>query len=139
VLAMKPGGGGVKFLELTLPAEPASVPRARHAVTQFAEGCHADPLNVGTAVTEAVTNAVIHAYRDDAPRGDIHVKASLRNGALIVVVEDEGVGMKPHLDSPGLGMGAALIASMTEAVTYDCPGKGVRVTMNFPCREPAMA
>jgi anti-sigma regulatory factor (Ser/Thr protein kinase) len=132
-------GGNAAFLELSLPASSASVPRARHEVARFADGCDADPLDVATAVSEAVSNAVLHAYRDDVPEGEVRVKAFRRRGELVVVVEDDGVGMKPNLDSAGLGMGSTLIASMAAKVTYDTPEKGVRVTMHFPCVDHAAA
>jgi anti-sigma regulatory factor (Ser/Thr protein kinase) len=108
-------------------------------VLGFAEGCDADPIKVATAVSEAVGNAVLHAYRDGLPRGDVRVQASKRDGKLIVVVADDGVGMRPNPASKGLGVGCVLIASMSSEVSYKSPGRGVRVTMHFPCQSTATA
>ena len=67
------------------------------------------------AVTEACSNVVVHAYADDAP-GPLEVLATLDDDTLTVVVRDEGPGIAPHPDSPGLGLGLPLIASLAESV-----------------------
>ena len=96
--------GGARSFELTLPAQPESVPRARHAVQDFAEDCDADQVAVATAVSEAVSNAVVHAYREGPPPGEVRIRAFQESGELVVIVEDDGVGMKPNPGSEGLGM-----------------------------------
>jgi anti-sigma regulatory factor (Ser/Thr protein kinase) len=120
-------------VDLRLPVEAASVPKARHAVARLAEGCAGDSLNVATAVTEAVSNAVLHAYRDGAELGEIRVVASVAGAELKVVVEDSGVGMKPNPDSEGLGLGSMLIKALSQEVSFSDCGSGVRLTMRFPC------
>jgi anti-sigma regulatory factor (Ser/Thr protein kinase) len=131
--------GGPKTLELTLPPEFESVPKARHAVAAFAEGCDADPYEVALAVSEAVGNAVLHAYRFGLAEGEIRVRAARQEGQLCVSVEDDGLGMRPDLKSEGLGFGSTLIASSTSEVRYEPKDVGVRLTMYFPCQEPALA
>jgi anti-sigma regulatory factor (Ser/Thr protein kinase) len=126
-------------MNLTLPATRENIPKARHAVSDFAEGCQADSMDVATAVTEAVSNTVLHAYRGGMPPGDVRISARRSAEELVVIVEDDGVGMKPHLESEGLGMGCVLIKSFCKEVTFGNPGKGVRVTMHFPCRDRALA
>jgi anti-sigma regulatory factor (Ser/Thr protein kinase) len=126
---------GAQSIALTFPATRASIPAARHAVTDFAERFVSDPLSVATAVSEAVTNAVLHAYRDDMPVGDVEVHAYRDGSHFVVRVSDEGVGMKPNLNSTGLGLGSTLIAAMASEVVYDSPGQGVRVSMRFPCED----
>ena len=58
--------------------------------------------DVKLAVTEACTNVVVHAYPDGD--GPMSVSAGLSRGALTVVVSDEGRGILPRPDSPGLGL-----------------------------------
>jgi anti-sigma regulatory factor (Ser/Thr protein kinase) len=104
---------GLSSLELEVPAVPQSVPRARHAILQMLDGIDVDVWPVGIVVSEAVTNAVVHAYRD-AGSGRVRVSASLQGHLLTLVVADDGVGMSPNPDSPGLGVGLALIGSLVE-------------------------
>ena len=72
-----------------------------------------DPWPVGIVVSEAVTNVVLHAYRD-GESGRVRVSASLQDTVLTLVVADDGVGISPNPDSPGLGVGLALIGSLAE-------------------------
>ena len=51
---------------------------------------------------------------------------------LVVVVTDNGRGMQPRADSPGLGLGLPTIASLTTAMDMHAPpGGGTVVTMTF--------
>ena len=64
-------GNAAKELSLTFRAEPSSVPRARRALREFAAaaGATVDQVDaVRLASSEAVTNAVLHAYRDEPGR-----------------------------------------------------------------------
>ncbi len=72
--------------------------------------------DVRLAVTEACSNVVVHAYPEDAPPGPLEVLATVDGGELTVVVRDHGPGIAPHPDSPGLGLGLPLIASLAESV-----------------------
>ena len=98
-----------------------------------------DPVNIASAVSEAVSNAVTHAYRFGLAPGEVRVNAVHTGDRLTVVVEDDGVGMRPNLESEGMGVGSTLMAAMALEVHYETPERGVRVTMKFPCREPAAA
>ena len=103
-------------LELEREATPPNVPEFRNAVGEFAERCGAEsPLehDVRLSVTEAVTNAVLHAFVGRAP-GTVRVVAEAAEAAIVVRVIDDGRGMQPHPDSPGLGMGLPMIARLTE-------------------------
>ena len=100
-----------------MPAVPASIPTLRAAVGGFAAdgGVPEPPLeDVKLAVTEAVTNSVVHSYRHDPEPGSVEVHADLHDGELRLVVSDEGLGMTPRSDSPGSGLGLALIAAVTD-------------------------
>jgi serine/threonine-protein kinase RsbW len=104
---------GLRSLELELPAVPHSASHARHAVLRMLDGLDVDLWPVGIVVSEAVTNVVLHAYRD-RESGRVRVSASLQDTVLTLVVADDGVGITPNPDSPGLGVGLALIGSLAE-------------------------
>jgi anti-sigma regulatory factor (Ser/Thr protein kinase) len=69
---------------------------------------------VRLAVSEAVTNVVIHSYRDDPEPGNIEITAAWSQEQLRVIVSDNGQGCTPRHDSPGLGMGLPIIAQVTD-------------------------
>lgn len=122
-------------MRLTLAAEPASVGYARWAVTDFAraEGMSASVLSdVELAVSEAVTNVVLHAYRDRSISGDVTIVADREGDSLRVLVSDRGDGIAPRADSPGLGLGLPVIFRLTRSVEIrDAPGGGAQVMMVF--------
>jgi anti-sigma regulatory factor (Ser/Thr protein kinase) len=121
-------------LVLILDAVPANVPVARKAVTAYAERCNGDGEKVGLATSEAVTNVVIHAY-DEQP-GPLRVTAQLCDTDLVVHVCDKGHGLRPDPDSPGMGMGLALIGSMAASTSFADTHPGLDLTMRFPCPSP---
>jgi serine/threonine-protein kinase RsbW/stage II sporulation protein AB (anti-sigma F factor) len=120
-------------LDLRLDAVPDSVGRARQAVVAFA-GRHelAAAPDVALAVTEAVTNAVVHAYRDGAG-GEVRVVACALETGLLVVVRDYGCGMLPNPGSPGAGLGLAVIGALAGEMNIERPdeGGGTRVRIRF--------
>lgn len=115
-------------------AEPSAVPLARAAVAAFAQGAGATPdvlEDIRLAVSEAATNVVLHAYRGTAA-GPLDIRAHLEGRRLEVEVCDEGGGLRARSDSPGLGIGLALISAVTESVRMSRPGsRPNRVTMTF--------
>jgi serine/threonine-protein kinase RsbW len=119
-------------LELRVAATPDAVRAIRRAVRDFARRHHvADTDAVALAVTEAATNAVVHAYRDGA-RGDVRVVACAEPDRLVVVVRDYGCGMRPRHNSPGLGMGLSMIGHLAARFNVEAPdGAGTRVRMHF--------
>ncbi len=101
------------------PAVPETVPLLRGEVVRFASSAAvADPplSDVRLAVSEALTNAVVHGYADQPEPGPVEVTATVDGGALRVVVADEGSGMAPRLDSPGVGLGLPLITSVADTL-----------------------
>jgi serine/threonine-protein kinase RsbW len=120
----------------SFPAVAGSVPRARTAVAELAglAGASEDQIDaVKLATSEAITNAVLHAYRDDP--GEIHVAAAVTAGELWVLVADDGAGLRPHADSPGLGVGLALIAQATDDFSVvRRAGVGTELRMRFRLR-----
>ncbi len=120
-------------LTVTYSANPEAIASARHALTTFATEAGADPRqaeSVRLAVSEAVTNAVLHAYRD-VP-GDVHVTAASVSGELWVLVSDDGGGMQARADRPGLGLGLALISQVSNEMSVVArAGGGTEVRMRF--------
>ena len=99
-----------------------------------------DINDIKTAVSEAVTNCVVHAYSDDN-RGDIEIICRIENQILFIDVLDSGIGIenfekvkepfyttKP--DQERSGMGFAVMESFMDSVNVASNnGKGVRVSM----------
>lgn len=104
-------------LELKLPARAENVAVVRHAFGGFAEALSVDEqtlADIKLAITEACTNVVIHAYDDE--NGSLEVDASIYGRRLEVVIRDRGRGIVPRPDSPGLGLGLPLIATLAETL-----------------------
>ena len=118
-------------LDLELPAVPESVTRARHAVVELAQGFGVAEHNVALAVSEAVGNAVLHAYRDRRA-GKVRVAVRVTGGRLLVTVSDNGGGMRPNLDSAGLGVGIGLMRQVASALSIESNDDGTTVRMAFP-------
>src|SRR5689334_3307943 len=120
--------------EWVLPAREASVPELRGAVHDFAVRAGASPevlMDLALAVSEAVTNAVIHGFVDRDP-GEVRVAVSARVDEIVVVVSDDGRGMQPRPDSPGLGMGLPLIGQLAALLDIREPaGGGTELSMTF--------
>jgi serine/threonine-protein kinase RsbW/stage II sporulation protein AB (anti-sigma F factor) len=116
-------------------AEPPSVSTIRHTLCDYARalGVPDEVISAaGLAVSEATTNAVVHAYADEEEPGRVLVEAWIADSVLWVKVCDDGRGMRPRPDSPGLGLGLPLIAQMTSGfeVHERDPG-GTEVRMRF--------
>jgi anti-sigma regulatory factor (Ser/Thr protein kinase) len=119
----------------TVSATPEQIAVLRSEVTQYAQAVGvADGrlADVRLAVSEAATNAVLHAYRDRDP-GEIRVAADvLEDGDLRIVIEDDGFGPLPRPDSPGLGLGLPTIASVADAVELSAGrAMGARLAIRF--------
>lgn len=119
------------------PASPEHVGSARRVVSAAARQAGAeDPIldAVKLAVSEAVSNVVLHGYRD-AIKGAFTVAVEWERDELRVTVRDEGCGMQPRMDSPGAGLGLPLIANLAETFSVTAPpGGGTEVCMTFPLR-----
>jgi anti-sigma regulatory factor (Ser/Thr protein kinase) len=117
----------------TYPAVPDSVPVARQAVVRFATAAGATDDEVEAirlATSEALTNALIHAY--PGTPGAIYVDATLDSEGLFVRVADDGHGLHPRLDRRGVGIGLALIAeAATQLAIHKRPDGGTELQMRF--------
>jgi serine/threonine-protein kinase RsbW len=119
---------------------PENVAAARRAALEAAQraGADRDALDaIRIAVSEAVSNVVVHGYRG-APDGIFTLAVQAEDGHLQVTVRDEGCGMSPRTDSPGAGLGLPLIARLAATVAVTSPPDGgTEVAMTFPLHEPA--
>lgn len=110
-----------------------NVAPVRRAVERFvrSEGVP-DPGAVALAVHEAMANAVVHAYADDPQPGPLTVEARRTREGVEVVVTDEGRGMAPRPDSPGMGLGLPLVATIASRFDVRTGARGgTQVTMLF--------
>ena len=116
-------------------AQPDEIGRIRHDVKAHAREQGArDPDAVALAVTEAVTNAVLHAYVDAPQPGEIEVvvQRAAEAHSVEILVCDDGRGMRPRTDSPGLGLGLPLVATLADRFEVQArAGGGTRVRMAF--------
>lgn len=120
-------------LSKSYPAVSGSVSAARGAVVELAQrnGATDEQLEaIRLAVSEAVTNAIIHGYAGSD--GTIHVTAALAAGELWVLVADDGRGFQRPSVRPGLGWGMPLIAHASDefAIAERAYG-GTEVRMRF--------
>ena len=112
---------------------------ARLAAAAFAAQLHPTLDDIKTAVSEAVTNAIVHAYPNQL--GKIVMKLRmLENQTLELVIRDWGCGMEdveqarqPLFTTGGeerSGMGFTIMESfMNQLAVKSAPGKGTTVTM----------
>jgi stage II sporulation protein AB (anti-sigma F factor) len=130
------------YMTLEFPSRSANEAFARSAVACFA--AQLDPTmeemgDIRTAVSEAVTNAIVHAYPEGL--GTVTVRCRILKGnTLDIVVKDRGIGIadveqarKPMFTTGGMdrsGMGFTIMESfMTNLDITSEPGKGTTVHM----------
>lgn len=110
-----------------------SVPLARNALVAVARAAGADDGQleaVRLAVSEALTNAVIHAYPKRA--GRIHVTAWSEPEEFVIQIADDGLGFQTSTDTPGLGVGLGLISRLSDGLTIrQLNSGGTEVRMRF--------
>jgi anti-sigma regulatory factor (Ser/Thr protein kinase) len=124
----------------TYQATPESVGVVRNQMAALAADCGLDASHIADvklAVSEAATNALVHAYRGRDESGVIRVEAEIAEGELRITVLDEGEGLKPRSDSPGLGLGLPVIASVAKRLEIAPQDEGTRLQMAFCCPEAA--
>ena len=130
------------FMILEFPSKSSNEAFARSAVACFA--AQMDPTmeelgDIRTAVSEAVTNCIVHAYPEKL--GNITLRCRiLKDNVLDIVVKDKGIGI-PDLDqarrptfttggNDRSGMGFTIMESfMTDLDISSRPGKGTTVHM----------
>jgi len=89
-------------------------------------------VSLGVIVNELVSNAFKYAYGPAGP-GEVRVSLTRDEGAFLLAVEDDGVGLGPTPRTQGSGLGSRLVGAMAKslqgAVEYDSPGQGLRATL----------
>ena len=130
------------FMILDFPSKSSNEAFARSAVACFAAQIDSNLEELGdirTAVSEAVTNCIVHAYPEKL--GNITLRCRiLKDNVLDIVVKDRGVGIpdveqarRPSFTTGGnerSGMGFTIMESfMTNLEISSKPGKGTTVHM----------
>ena len=130
------------YMILDFPSRSSNEAFARSAVACFA--AQMDPTmeelgDIRTAVSEAVTNSIVHGYPDEL--GTITIRCRiLKDNTLDIVIKDRGVGIpdveqarRPMFTTGGAersGMGFTIMESfMTSMTVTSEPGKGTTVHM----------
>ncbi len=133
----------LNYIKLDFPARSANEGFARAAAAAFA--AQLDPTmeelgDIRTAVSEAVTNAIVHAYPDTL--GDVHMRLRILEGNVLeIVVRDKGRGipdvaraMEPMYTTGGeerSGMGFTIMGSFMDGLRVrSAVGRGTTVTMS---------
>ena len=133
---------GINYITLEFPSRSTNEGFARAAVACFA--AQMDPTlneleDIKTAVSEAVTNAIVHAYPDAL--GKVTVKVRICEGNVLeITVKDQGKGIpdvdkarQPMYTTGGeerSGMGFTIMESfMDRLLVKSTPGRGTTVTM----------
>lgn len=129
------GAAGATSARWSFEATPEAPGQGRRAVREFVASAEPTACALGAiavCVTEALTNVVVHAYRNQERPGRIEMEAELDGDSLYVRVRDHGLGLKPRLDSPGLELGLLLITRMSAHSTIVLPEQGgTEITMRF--------
>lgn len=130
------------YMILEFPSKSCNEAFARSAVACFA--AQLDPTleelgDIRTAVSEAVTNCIVHAYPEEL--GNVTLRCRiLKDNILDIVIKDKGIGIpdleqarRPTFTTGGAdrsGMGFTIMESfMTNFEVNSSPGKGTTVHM----------
>lgn len=129
-------------MRLEFPSKSQNEAFARVVVASFA--AQLDPTieelsDIKTAVSEAVTNAIIHGYEDKI--GTVIIECKIEENRIEIIVEDNGVGIedidkatepfytsKPELERSGMGF-TVMETFMDELQLFSEVGKGTKIKM----------
>ncbi|MBP1553144.1 MAG: anti-sigma F factor [Oscillospiraceae bacterium] len=130
------------FMKLSFPSKSANEGFARAAVAAFC--AQLDPTveqinDIKTSVSEAVTNCIVHGYRDTF--GVIYITATIKEDTVTIKIADKGVGIEdvskamqplfttdPNGERAGIGF-AVMQSFMDSVKVKSALGKGTRVVM----------
>ena len=142
-MRVKSSGAVINKMQMKLPALSANEGMARAAVAAFC--AQLDPAavelaDVKCAVSEAVTNCIVHAYKER--EGMIHITVSLLEGRVAKIeIKDKGCGIEDIKEarqplfttdaaSERSGMGFTVMESFTDSMRVSSKiGKGTTVTL----------
>lgn len=130
------------FIKLSFPSKSVNESFARTAVAAFCT--QLDPTveqinDIKTSVSEAVTNCIVHGYRDTF--GVIYITATIKEDTVTIKIADKGVGIEdvskamqplfttdPNGERAGIGF-AVMQSFMDSVKVKSALGKGTRVVM----------
>jgi anti-sigma regulatory factor (Ser/Thr protein kinase) len=125
----------------TFAAQAASLSDLRVAVAELARAAGADPGQLPAmvlAANEAATNAIVHGYGGGDPAETVELEVESDGAQVTVRVADRGDGFRPRRNSPGLGLGLAIVAQLADEIAVgQRPGGGVEVVMRFRIGDPS--
>ena len=137
-------------LSIIFDSRPENEGLARMVISAFVS--RLDPTleelaDIKTAISEAVTNCVIHGYNNGP--GKIHMNARIQGKIVTVEIIDHGVGIenvekameplfttKPELDRSGMGF-AFMEAFMDDLKVDTRLGEGTKIVMSRKIKEAA--
>ena len=130
------------YVEITFPCHACNEAFARSAIACFVaqlEPTLEEMGDIRTAVSEAVSNCIIHAYPNEVGVITLCCRI-LKNNVISIMIKDRGVGIKdveqarrPMFTTGNAdrsGMGFTIMESFMDGLTVrSAPGKGTTVTM----------
>ena len=140
----------MNIMEVKFSAKSENESLARVIVASFA--AKLDPTidelsDIKTAVSEAVTNAIIHGYEEDETKF-VYLRCELEDRMIKVVIEDRGKGIedikqamqpmytsKPELDRAGMGF-SFMESFMDDMQVASIVGEGTKVIMTKTIEVP---
>ena len=131
-------------VSILMESLPENISFARVVATAFITPL--DPTveevtEIKTAVSEAVTNAIIHGYPVEGSQGQVRMELSAEGKTIAIEISDDGVGIadidtarqplfttKEELERSGLGF--TVMESFMDSVDIaSAPGQGTKVTL----------
>lgn len=139
----------VNRMKIEFSSLPANVAFARVAAGAFASQLDFtlnDLEEIKVAVSEAVTNAIVHGY-GNRPDKTVTLVAEIRKNKLVIAVEDQGKGIEDvkkalqpasSTDPERMGLGFSFMQSFSDSLEVDSrPNAGTRVIMTRICSRKA--
>ena len=123
---------------LRMAPRPENLALARLAlagVGTVAGAGESDIADLKLAVTEACTNAILHAYSDGAS-GQLVVRYRVASAGVDIEVEDDGAGFDPsdpiaeESERDGQGMGLMIIRTLTDSIEIESDDSGSRISFS---------
>lgn len=133
--------GSENYIRLEFSSLPENVALARVLISSLAaqlDTTLSDLEEIKVAVSEAVSNAIIHGYQNNST-GIVCVIANINNGVLEIVIEDNGIGIEDieqamaptfSTDPERMGLGFVFMQSFMDNVRVSSNiGKGTKVIL----------
>jgi stage II sporulation protein AB (anti-sigma F factor) len=130
------------YVFIKIPSYSTNESFARAAVAAFCSSLNPtieEISDIKTAVSEAVTNAIIHGYEDEV--GEIEIQCRIKGQMVEIIIEDFGCGIvnvekakeplyttKPELERSGMGF-AVMETFMDELIVLSEKDVGTKVIM----------